>query len=144
LGVQVNITDSNFTGNSTTGNGGIYSVESALTLTNVTLSGNTGSAGGDIVNAGTTTVKNTLIADGTQGANGDGVFGVAPIIIWGVSFLRRSVAQKRNEHHSLLLASDRYQQFWQDQIRLVDIQSEMRCGRDVSACCARTVASMLK
>jgi hypothetical protein len=69
---RLNLTNSTLFGNSSNEGGGIYSW-GALEVTNSTFSGNSAIAGGGgIVNVGTATLKNSIIANSTRGNCADG------------------------------------------------------------------------
>jgi len=67
------LTNATISGNSASSNGGGLDNSGATTFTNVTLSNNSAPSGGGIYNfAGTITLKNSIIANSTQGGNCDG------------------------------------------------------------------------
>jgi CSLREA domain-containing protein len=77
-GGTLTVSNSTFSGNTTVTEGGgpgggMYN-GGTLTLTSSTFSGNSASEGGGIVNVGTATVKNTIVAGSTQGGNCSGGF----------------------------------------------------------------------
>jgi len=69
----VTVTNSTFSRNSAAnGGGGIVNGGTLMTVTNSTFSGNSAIGGGGIANAGTLTVKNTLLANSRAGGNCSG------------------------------------------------------------------------
>jgi hypothetical protein len=77
--VNLIVTDSTISGNTTTGVGGGFLNEGTLTVINSTISGNTaGGMGGGIFNRGTLTVINSTISGNTAATRGGGI--AAPVI----------------------------------------------------------------
>ena len=78
----LSVSNSTFSANTTVTQGGgpgggMYNRGGTLTLTSSTFSGNSAYDGGGIANAGTATLKNTIVAGSTQGGNCSGVFAAA-------------------------------------------------------------------